>query len=161
MFIQGCESLLWTMGSLRTDCDILICVTRSSPRWGAWSGLSKTSLTFINKWICWPCVRSHSPLIKDSQKQIYWPIASESLGNLLKMLILCLILRDFDEEVCSGARTYEKLSRCWFGKARFGQPRLPAHLSQLTYSITYSRKPSLTAVLPFRIILAVPHHGMD
>ena len=47
------------------------------------------------------------------------------------------------------------------GKPDLGNTRLPAHLSQLTHSITYSRKPSLTAVLPFRIILAVPHHGMD
>lgn len=47
------------------------------------------------------------------------------------------------------------------GKPDLGNTHLPAHLSQLTHSITYSGKLSLTAVLPFPIILAAPHHGMD
>ena len=47
------------------------------------------------------------------------------------------------------------------GKPDLGNTHLPAHLSQRTHSIAYPRKLSLTAALPFPIIRAVPHRGMD
>lgn len=61
------------------------------------------------------------------------------------------------------AESVESSPGAGLGKPGLGDTSLtnPAYLSKLTLSITYSRKPSLTAILPFPFILAAPHQGMD